>query len=447
MATRNIPKVPFSVVLPDMFQFVRNPIPILEKYHKNYGSTFQLKIGGGIPAIVSNEADFAQHILQKNHRNYKKSAIQTKTLNNFLGKGLLTSEGAYWLRQRRLIQPGFHRNRLAAIVGIMDQVIDKFFQEFDQKIEGQKELDLAPEMMMLAFRVVAESLFSTNVKEEELLELAHTITMIQEFLVKQIRLPFLNPWFKLSGALRRHIRLAEKAGSTITQYIEERRASAKSEDDLLQMLLDSRYEDTGEGMSNQQIRDESFVLFVAGHETTANALCWILYLLSKHPEAIEKIRIEHQEILQGNKPSFKDLPQLRYLSQVINESMRLYPPAWITDRTAIKEDEINGLPIPQNTMLVPFIYGVHRSENNWEAAHEFRPERFEDTKHGFRYLPFGGGPRLCIGNSFAIMEMQLIISQILLRYNFTLVKDQKIEAQPLVTLRPKYGIRFRFEIR
>lgn len=445
MTKPNIPHIPLSTSLYHIFQFVKNPIPILQAYHEQYGLTFMMKLGGTIPSIISSDPAFAKHVLQKNHRNYRKSLVQTKHLKNFLGNGLLTSEGPYWLRQRRLIQPGFHKNRLQAIVDIMNQVTDRFLESLTEKVRYKSELDISPEMMRLTFSIVAESLFSTSVKEKELDYLSEVVTTIQEFIIKQVRLPFLNPWFKISGAFAKHKRLSEEAGEVVMKYIQERRESGEVRDDLLQMLLDSCYEDTGEGMSNQQIRDESFVLFVAGHETTANALSWIFYLLSKHPDVLEKIKAEEKEILNGHKPSFDNLPKLSYLTQVIEESMRLYPPAWITDRVALEDDEIEGVFIPKGSIIVPFIYGVHLAEHNWPEAKKFDPERFnkatQKERPGFKYLPFGGGPRLCIGNSFAMMEMQVVITRILQSFHFELVKHQTIEMEPLITLRPRYGIK------
>ncbi len=444
---KDFPHVPWHTTLLNLMRFVSNPIPILQSYHKQYGSTIRIKIGGVVPSIISTDPAFAQQVLQKHHRKYKKSAIQTEHLGRFLGMGLLTSDGDFWLRQRRLIQPGFHRDRLEGIAQIMNEVIDRFMIEFQRKLEHENPVDITPAMMKLTFQIVAASLFGTNLKEKDLDYLSHLITEIQGFIVKQVRLPFMRPYFKWSGTIRHYENMANEGGNLIMNYIRDRRENGPSKDDLLQMLLDARYEDTGEGMSDQQIKDESFVLFAAGHETTANALSWTLYLLCKHPEVVQKIRQEAAEVLGDKKPSFSDLPRLTYLMQVIEESMRLYPPAWITDRTAIEDDEFQGVHISKGSMVVPFIYGVHHAEENWPQPEQFRPERFDKSrgdKPGFRYLPFGGGPRLCIGNSFALMEMQLILSRLLQRYDISLAPGQLIEAQPLVTLRPRYGIRVVF---
>jgi cytochrome P450 len=217
------------------------------------------------------------------------------------------------------------------------------------------------------------------------------------------------------------------------------------------MLLDARYEDTGEGMNEKQLLDETLILFVAGHETSANALTWTWYLLSQHPEAVVKIRREIVEKIGDRPPEFADLPKLEYLTQVIEESMRLFPPAWITDRVAVDDDQYNGIDIPKGIAVVTYIYGAHHSPDYWPEPEKFIPERFskENKKKQapFSYLPFGGGPRLCIGNNFAMMEMQLALARLVPRYDFQLAEGQSIELQPLITLRPKNGIMMKFDLR
>ena len=437
------PAVPRLRSLRNAFRFVNNPIPVFDQYMLENGETFSFFLAGGPQkGIVSAEPAFIQHILQKNHRNYRKSKIQTETLARYLGHGLLTSEGDYWLRQRRTIQPGFHRKKLEALSGIILKVIDTYIEGFDKQ---KTTVDIYQQMMELTLRIVANSLFSNNLKEEDLHLIGHHITAIQEFIIRQIRQPYFNPWFHLSGMHRKYKRMSEEVNGTILNFIRERKATGGQYDDLLQMLLDVRYEDTREGMTDRQLVDESAILYVAGHETTANAMAWMFYLLSQHPEAVQKIREEVVKVLGEAPPSFADLPKLEYTLQVVEESLRLYPPAWITDRIAIEDDTIEGYHIPAGTMIIAYIYGAHHSPKRWEAPEEFRPERFSKAqkagRESFSYLPFGGGPRLCIGQSFALMEMQMILARMVPRFDFKLLPDQQIELQPLVTLRPRYGIK------
>lgn len=443
-----IPTVPRWRTLINAARFLANPAIVLGEFITDYGPTFYTYIGGVKKGIVTIEPHVVQHILQKNNRNYRKSSIQVDRLGHFLGHGLLTSDGEYWLRQRRLIQPGFHRSKLEGIREIVQGVIDEFTAELDHAARMGKSVDVAQKMMELAFRIVARSLFSASFPEQELQRLSNSITVLQSFIIRQIRQPWLNPWFVVSGALRRHEQISRDADQIILKVIRERKTSGESRDDLLQMLLDARHEDTGEPMTEQQLLDECKILFVAGHETTANALAWTWYLLSRHPETVSAIREELHQVVGAGNPTFSDLPKLNFITQVIEESMRMYPPAWITDRVAIEADEVGDLKIPKGIIVVPFIYGIHHNPSIWKDPEVFDPGRFEkETKNqlpAFGYMPFGGGPRLCIGNSFALMEMQLVVAAMVRRFDIALPADQIIEAQPLVTLRPRYGIRMIF---
>ena len=445
---RPIPAIPRLRALLNTRKFLRDPLGMINGSLEKFGDTFKTYIGGLYPGIVTTNPALIQHVLQKNNRNYCKSPMHFDKLAHFLGNGLLTSEGDYWLRQRRLIQPGFHRTRLAALTNIMQDVTDAFMAQFDKDIAKGEPLELSEKMMELAFRVVARALFSADLDEKDLQKIGNDITVLQQFIIRQIRQPYLNPWFRLSGKLRQHELLAEDFERRVTEIIQQRRNSGERHDDLLQMLLESRYEDTGEGMNDRQVFEESAILFVAGHETSANAMTWMWYLLSQNPEVVARIRQELDEVLNDRKPSFEDLPKLSYCTQVIEETMRLYPPAWVTDRVALADDEFEGIKIPKGVMLVTYFYGVHHAANLWPDPERFDPDRFDKERrkqqHPYAYVPFGGGPRLCIGNSFAMMEMQIALVAMIRAYDFELASGQVIEPQALVTLRPKYGIKMRF---
>ena len=446
------PSVPRWKSLRKLPQILANPIPVFNGFLEEYGDTYTFNFRGSrVRGIFSINPAFHQHVLQKNNRNYKKSDVQVKWLGHYLGQNLLTSEGSYWLRQRRLIQPGFHRQRLASITGIINEVIDQFIIDLEKRKIGDKPVDVAEEMMELAFLIVAKSLFNASLEMEQLQDLAQKVTLLQQFLVKQIRLPFLNGYLKWSGQLRKHEEISREAEKIVEKVILQRKTSGTRQDDLLQMLIDARYEDTGEGMTTRQLLDETKILFVAGHETSANALAWTLYLLAQHPDALARIRTEVEEISQGKALQAEDLRNLTYTTQVIEESMRLYPPAWITDRMSLDNDECLGYRYPAGTMIGVFIYGTHHNPELWDAPHEFRPERFSPearkSRPAYAYFPFGGGPRLCIGNSFAMMEMQLVISKMASRYDLELLPGQEITPHPLVTLRPRNGIKMRLRPR
>lgn len=442
-------------VLPQFMGIVRaikninNPIPMVHSYMKKYGTTYGFNPIGGVAefGITSADPDFIQHVLQKNNKNYRKSKIVTHTLGGYIGNGLLTSEGDYWLKQRRLIQPGFHRKKIAALIEIMNTAIEETIQILDEAASTGDTIDIYKEMMHLAFKIVARSIFSTSMNEEEVQRLDEVISGVQEMVIKQIRQPYLHWYFKLNGMLDRCQALSDDAGEILMKYIKARREDPKKYDDLLDMLLSSKYEDTGEGMTDQQVLDEALILFVAGHETSANAMTWMWHLLSKHPQYVTQLRQEIDEKLGGEAASFENLPLLSFNKQVINEAMRMYPPAWIVDRFSKERDEVNGIEIPKNSLIVMFIYGVHHSKEIWGDPEIFRPERFDlshkKDRHNYAFMPFGGGPRLCIGNSFAMMEMQLALNKIVQRFDFETIPNQKIELQPLITLRPKYGIKMK----
>ncbi|MEM9917766.1 MAG: cytochrome P450 [Bacteroidota bacterium] len=442
----DLPVVPRRKMLQNIPLFVKNPIPILTDFGENYGPTYGLHVGGSSKkSIVTMEPAVVQHILQKKHRNYIKTPIQTEKLAYFVGQGLLTVNGDYWLKQRRLIQPGFHRSRLSKLVVLMQQAIDAYLPQFEAALQKGQTIDIYHHMLELAFSIISRSLFSTHVDEEDLNRLSENITKVQELLIRQVRQPYLEWWFRLSGMLRNHKKLADDSKHLILRLIQQRKASSSAQDDLLDMLLAARYEDTGEPMSEEQLLDEALILFVAGHETSANALAWTFCLLAQHPWAVQKIRQELRQVAVEGIPTFEQLSQLTYLRQVIEEAMRLYPPAWITDRKALAEDQADKYHISKGETVIAFIYGIHRHPALWDNPDAFNPARFspenKKAQIPYSYLPFGGGPRLCIGNNFAMMEMQLILIALLKQFDFQLVPNQDLVPMPLVTLRPKNGIK------
>lgn len=448
---RTIPQIPRLRTVLNSFRFLQVPLQVLDGYLADYGDTMRTYIGGIYPGLMTVNPAIIQHVLQKNHRNYRKSPIQFDKLAHYLGNGLLTSDGDYWLRQRRLIQPGFHRQRLAGLTDIMLEVIDQSMDRIQADMNKNGQVDAYPHMMETAFRIIARSLFSAEMPEEELKILSDRITVLQEFIIRQIRQPFLEPWFRFSGQVRHHEQLSEEIDAILLKYIQQRKQSGETPDDLLQMLLDARYEDTGEGMTEKQLLDEVTILLVAGHETSACALAWTWYLLGRHPEVVQRMQEEASAVLGERRPSFEDLRNLTYTYQVIEESMRLYPPVWITDREAIDDDHVAGVDIPKGTTVIIYIYGAHHNPEQWEDPERFDPDRFSQknkkNQEAFSHLPFGGGPRLCIGNNFAMMEMQLVLAQMIRRFHIELLSGQEMTPLPLITMRPKEGVRMRFEPR
>lgn len=412
----------------------KNPIPFHKKYFDQFGDSFSLKIGKTKHVILSRDNEVAEYILQKNQKNYQKSELQTKFISKYLGKGLLTANGDFWLKQRRLIQPAFHKQKMNQLVGNMEQTIAFELQNLP---EGNQAA-LFPIMNQLAFNVVAKSLFHISASEEKLNRLKVIIYEVQEFLIKEIRLPYKAFWFKISGQIKKHQELALESDAIIKGIVEERIKSGTKQNDLLDMLLETRYEDTGEGMSTQQLIDEIKILFIAGHETSANAMTFTLHLLGNHPEIQQKIFEELIEIESQTADIVEQLQKMTYTNAVINESMRLYPPAWITDRENIADDELLGYHIKEKTLIGVSFYELHRNPKYWDKPEDFNPDRFlgEQKKESYKYFyPFGAGPRMCIGLGFAMYEMSLTLSYIVKKYKITSHKKD-IQVNPLITLKP-----------
>ncbi|MEN2489097.1 cytochrome P450 [Flavobacterium sp. B11] len=412
----------------------RNPIPYHRKYFERLGDSFSIRIGKSRHIILSRDNDVAQYILQKNHKNYHKSKFQSVYLSKYLGKGLLTVDGEFWLKQRRLIQPAFHKQK-------MNQLVENMKITIVSELEGivlNKKVDLFPVMSELAFNVVAKSLFQFSIEEEKLDRIKYIIEAVQNFLIKEIRLPHKGWWFSISGQVKKHLQLAEENNRIIRGIIEERVASKNEVNDLLNMLLETRYEDTGEGMSIEQLIDEIKILFIAGHETTANALTFTLQLLGNHADVQQKVFEEILKVESESDDVVEQLQKMTYINAVLNESMRLYPPAWITDRQNVEDDSLGRFNIKKDTLIGVSFYELHRNPKYWEEPDQFNPDRFlgEQKKHSMQYFyPFGAGPRMCIGAGFAIYEMCLAISYIVKKFKVVSVGNT-VNFNPLITLKP-----------
>ena len=422
-----------------------NPVRVLTKYSELHGDTFRFYFGGVKEAIVTLNPVVIQHVLKTNSENYHKSEIQKKRMGHFLGKGLLTTEGEAWRTQRRLIQTGFERKQLEVLSSIMQDSLTDSLRDFDkQALRGP--VDIYPLMMKITFAMVAKSLFGARLKEEDIDLISTAISTVQEFMVRQTIQPYLNPWFAVSGELRRHWELRSGAFDVLRQYLLRRRKEAPGHD-LLQILMDARYSD-GHGMDDELILSESMQLLVAGHETSSNALSWLLYLLSSRPDCIERVRQEFDSILGDRSLSYTDVPKFEFTTQVILEALRLYPPFWMVDRMALADDHAGDIDIPRGSTVVVFIYGAHHSPQYWKNPETFDEQRFSKAKEKlhtpFAHLPFGAGPRGCIGGNYAMLQMLMILSVLLRKYDFSLVPGQTIEARPMVILRPEHGIRMTF---
>jgi len=422
-----------------------NPVKVLSKYTEEFGDTFRFYIGGIKAALVTTNPAVMQHVLKTNAENYQKSEIQVKRMGHFLGKGLLTTHGEAWRTQRRLIQKGFDRKQLEALSAIMQDSLAESLHDFDQQIRSGP-VDIYPQLMKMTFAMVARSLFGAKLKDEDIDLVSHTICTVQEFIVRQTLQPYLNPWFEVSGELRKHEEMRSRADAVLMDYIKTRRQQPPG-NDLLQTLMDARYTD-GEGMSDELVLSESMQLLVAGHETSSNALSWLLYLLSSRPECLARVRQEFDSILGDGPLTFSDVPKFEFATQVIQEGLRLYPPFWMIDRMAVADDSVGDIVIPSGSTVIVYVYGAHHAPQHWPNPETFDTERFikanDKLRTPFTYVPFGGGPRGCIGGNYAMLQILMILSDLLRRYDFELTPGQAIEARPMVILRPKHGIKMTF---
>lgn len=420
-----------------------NPAEVLSKYNGAFGETFRFYLGGLKEAIVTIDPAVIQHVLKTNAENYQKSEIQVKRMGHFLGKGLLTTHGEAWRTQRRLIQTGF--KDLAMLSLIMQDSLAESLRDFDRQIRNGS-VDVYSHLMKMTFAMVARSLFGARLKNEDIDFVSDTICTVQEFIVRQTLQPYLNPWFAVSGELRRHEDMRTRADAVLFEYIRKRRHEPPGRD-LLQTLMDARYSD-GEGMSDELVLSESMQLLVAGHETSSNALSWLLYLLCTHSDCLERVRQEFHSVLGDAPLSHADVLKLEFTTQVINEGLRLYPPFWMIDRIAVSDDRVGDVVIPRGSTVIVYVYGAHHAPRYWKNPENFEPERFakEEMKlrTPFTFLPFGGGPRVCIGQHYAMLQILMILSELIRRYDFQLVPGQTIEARPMVILRPRNGIRMTF---
>jgi cytochrome P450 len=446
----NASHVPQWRALLDARAMVRNPVRVFEKYRASLGDTFTFHFGGTRPTIVSSNPVFNEQVLRGNRDNYQKSAIQVERMVEFQGKGLVNSHGAEWLRRRRLLARGFLPGRLAEQLPIQQNVLRELLSGFDHAARSGP-IDIHQQMVRFTLRLVGKSLFGRSMSDDELELIARAIEEIQRFIVRQIVQPYLIPWYRISGSSGRFQRIRIEADRIVLRHIEARRKEGTAEADFLRLMLETPFHDTGELMTGDQIRIESLQLMVAGNETSSNALTWIFYLLGQHPRHISVIREEIANVIGNDPVSFENLLELQLTQRVVDEALRLYPPFWMIDRVALDNDEICGIRIPAGMLVVPYIYGTHRNAAIWSDPETFDPERFSpeqcSARHRFAYLPFGGGPRLCIGNNLAMVQILLIIVTLVRKFDFSLADDKPVNIRPMMLLRPDGPIYMRFRAR
>jgi cytochrome P450 len=422
--------------------YSRDPLSYMPNLVKEYGDIVTMRYYNFRVYFVSHP-DYIEQVLVNDNRKYIKGRILRKNKQLF-GNGLLTSEGDFWLRQRRLAQPAFHRARIATYADTMVRFAERIASEW----RDGEERDIHAEMMRLTLAIVAKTLFDADV-DREAKRVGHALEAIMQLNSDFRKLIITPTWLPTPRTIRATFATA-KLNRIIYRFIEERRQSANDNGDLLSMLLAAR-DDDGSRMTDRQLRDEAITIFLAGHETTANALSWTWMLLAQNPAVEAKLYEELDAVLQSRVPSLDDVPKLAYTGHVITESMRLYPPAWGMARIAIEDAEIGGYPIPKGCGVSLAQWVVHRDPRWFDEPLQFRPERWEGDLAKrlprFAYFPFGGGPRQCIGNNFAVMEAVLLLATIARKFRIRLVPGKAIVPAASITLRPKAGIWGRIEAR
>lgn len=434
--------LPVLGVMPEM---VSDMLELFSKTARDHGGLAQFKLLGK-PYLLVTDPKYVKHILQDNYHNYVRGR-SVETGRVLLGDGLPLIDGDFWLRKRRLLQPAFHREQVGRLSAAAGKIIDSFLQSWVEKAKANQVIDMDDEMMRLTLTVIIKSMFSREI-DDKIASLSHAFNVASKFMLwrsQQMWAPPLNVPIPRNVEYNRALRVLNE---TIYPLIADARRNPK--DDLLGMMLEMRDAETGEGMSDQQARDEVVTIFFAGHETTAAAMTWAFYSLWQNPEVEGRLREEVKSVLDGRMPTVADLPKLAYMQMVINEILRLYPAAYLFAREAVQDDVIDGYPIRRGVLIFisPFI--THRDPMHWHDPGKFDPERFTPENTASRpkhvYFPFGEGPHVCIGNNFAVMEMQMILAAVLQRFTLTVDPAQKIAIKAEATLRPRHGMRFKVDL-
>lgn len=416
--------------------FRDDPLHQFTRWGVEYGDVVNLRIPGQRMMLVLHP-DGVRHVLQSNAKSYSKQTRGFDKMRLFLGNGLVTSEGDFWKRQRRIAAPAFHKQRIEGFAGTMTRATGDMLARWSARSGGA--LDVDRELMALTMRIAGETLLSKDLSgDADVVGDALTFLTLNTNarIVRLLDIPLSLP----TPENRRYLRAVKAIDDVLVSLIAERRAHPGAHHDLLSMLLEARDEETGEAMTDAQLRDEAVTIFAAGHETTSNALSWTFLLLARHPAVAARLYDEVDRALDGRTPTLADLPAMPYTKNVIQESMRLYPPAWIIGRRAEADDVVCGYSVPKGTQVLISPWATHRQPRFWDDPEAFDPDRFTPARSEgrvpFAYFPFGGGPRVCIGNAFAMMEAQLILAQVSQRYRLELCAGARVEPERGITLRP-----------
>ncbi len=420
-----------SLLFGNMKTYVADPLAFLEKHAKTEGDIFQFRVAHRTLTFV-NKPEWVHHILYGNHRNYRKNLAYRK-LSLLLGQGLFTSEGDFWRNQRRLAQPAFHRKQIASYADIMETCTKEMLAQWKSK----GEIELCSEMTQLTLRVISQCILGLDLNEKEGAVQKHLPYALQ-FMVKRITSAMNAPMWLPTDSNKRFQTAVKALDNDIQAIILAKRK--KLGEDLLSTLIKATDEETGQGMSDEQLRDEVMTFFLAGHETSAISLCWTIQLLLEHEECLEKLVKELESAKDNDLGTLLSLP---YLDACIKESLRLRSPIWILGREALGPDHIGDHQIEQGDSIIFSPFLMHQHPDYWMRPKDFVPERFMQDIPEKAYLPFGAGPRTCIGEHFAMMEIKLILANMLKAFDFSLLDASPVEFEHSLTLRPAKEMKLR----
>lgn len=447
LTNKTIPQAKGDLVLGNLRQIKANAFQAFCDWQREYGDLVSFRIAAQRFYLISHPKLIEQSLIKQSDVFVKLyNPEKPKGLSLVLGQGLVTSQGALWQRQRRLMQPVFQRSNLAALLPQVNSAGQQMLERWRQLGDGA-QIDIAGEMMRLTLEVITQTMFSTSVLEN-IDKIAPALDTALRFAAKSVLNPVAMPLAIPTQANRSFKQAMTLLDDTIYGIIEERRCKGSAVHDLLAMLLEARDPDSGEKMSDRQIRDEVITIFSAGHETTSNLLSWTLYLLNKHPAVLGKLRQELERLPKHKTLDANDLQPLTYTRAVLSESMRIRPPVGIMMRKVIKDTALDGYAIKAGSLAIFGIYNIHHHSECWQNPERFDPERFlSGESRRFSYMPFGTGERICIGNHFAMLESQLLLSMIIQQYDFELLNAGEAEIDMAVSLRPKGGISARIHPR
>jgi cytochrome P450 len=437
--SKTIPTVKGEFLLGNLRQMKANSFQALCDWQRDYGDLVSFRLATRHFYLISHPKLIEQSLVKQSDVFVKMyDPKKPNGLALVLGQGLLTSQGELWQRQRRLMQPVFQRSNLASLLPQIVEAGNHLLARWRQLGDGA-QVNLPDEMLRVTLEVITQTMFSTSVLDK-VDRLAPALDTLLRYAAKTVMSPLRLPLFVPTKANRQFKAAKALLDDIIYEIIGQRRSQTAAHNDLLDMLLNAS-DDNGNKMSDRQIRDEVITIFTAGHETTANVLTWTLYLLARHPDVLTKLRQEFSQLPQEHMPTAEDLQQLAYTRAVLNESMRLYPPAGILMRKIAKDTEIDGYSLKQGRLAIFSIYNIHHHPDFWQQPEVFDPERFlSDESRRFVFMPFGTGERVCIGNHFALLESQILLSMILRRFDVQLLNTEEAEVEMAVTLKPKGGM-------